>query len=63
MSNDNIKVIYILGWVRSGTTLLHTMLDELDGLFSSGELCYSWDRGLQQGYLCGCGKERPQCPV
>lgn len=63
MPDDSVKVIYILGWVRSGTTLLDTMLGELDGFFSSGELRYIWDRGLQQGYLCGCRRELRWCPV
>ena len=63
MPDDSVKVIYILGWVRSGTTLLDTMLGELDGFFSSGELRYIWDRGLQQGYLCGCRRELQWCPV
>jgi hypothetical protein len=60
---SDLKIIYILGWVRSGTTLLDTMLGELDGFFSSGELRYIWDRGLQFGYLCGCGRPLPNCPV
>jgi hypothetical protein len=63
LPDEDIKVIYILGWVRSGTTLLDTMLGELDGFFSSGELRYIWDRGLQFGYLCGCGRPHLRCPV
>ena len=33
-----IKVVYITGAGRSGTTLLDILLGELDGFFSAGEM-------------------------
>lgn len=61
--DHKVKVIYILGWVRSGSTLLDTLLGEIDGLFSCGELRYLWDRGLVKGWMCGCGRPLPECDV
>lgn len=61
--NDAVKVVFIIGWVRGGSTLLDVMLGELDGFFSAGEVRYIWDRGLQRGWMCGCGKPLPECEV
>jgi hypothetical protein len=62
-ADPRVKVVYILGWVRSGSTLLDTLLGELEGFFSCGELRYLWDRGLIKGWMCGCGSPLPQCEV
>jgi Sulfotransferase family len=58
-----VKVVYVLGWVRSGSTLLDTLLGELPGVTSGGELRYLWDRGLVNAWLCGCSRPVPECPV
>lgn len=55
------KVIYLLGFARSGTTLLGNMLGELDGFLHLGELCYLWSRARSRG-RCGCKKSIPECP-
>jgi hypothetical protein len=61
--NDKIKVLYITGWGRSGSTVLDKILGQLDGFFSVGELRYLWDRGLIENRLCGCGTPFTQCEV
>ncbi len=57
------KVLFVLGWVRSGTTLLDTMLGQIDGFFSGGEVRYLWERGVINGWMCGCRTPLPACPV
>ena len=62
-TNSKIKVLYITGWGRSGTTLLDNILGQVDGFFSVGELRYIWDRNLIDNMLCGCGRPFNECPV
>ena len=54
---------YVLGWGRSGSTLLDTLLGAVDGVFSAGELRFLWQRGLVDGRKCGCGRLVTDCPV
>ena len=60
---DRLKVLYVIGWGRSGSTLLDTLLGEVDGFFSSGELYKIWQEGLTEGRKCGCGRPVVACPV
>jgi hypothetical protein len=64
MSGPEIKVVYILGWGRNGSTLLDNVLGELDGFFSTGELHALWKRGLLEGrHQCGCGAPVGTCEI
>ena len=58
-----IKVLYIGGFGRSGTTVLDNVLGQLDGFFSAGELRLVWDAGMLDERLCGCGAPLPDCAV
>lgn len=58
---EKVKVLYIAGWDRSGSTLLDNILGQVDGLFSAGELRYVWDRGLVENRICGCGAKFREC--
>jgi hypothetical protein len=58
-----VKVLYIIGWGRSGSTILDNLLGEIDGFFSAGELTYLWQRGLIEGRRCGCGELVRDCVV
>jgi len=58
-----IKVLYIAGWGRSGSTIIDNILGEIDGFFSGGEIHYLWERGLIEGRKCGCGRGLSECPV
>ena len=62
MSNKPTKVLYIAGWQRSGSTILHRMLGQVDGFFPGSELWYIWERGLLEDRLCGCGAPFRECP-
>jgi hypothetical protein len=58
-----VKVLYVAGSGRSGSTILDRTLGQLDGFFSAGELCNLWERGLLARRRCGCGTPVPDCPV
>jgi hypothetical protein len=58
---DKIKVIYIAGWGRSGSTILSNILGNIDGFFGTGELRYVWERNLIENWHCGCHLPFDQC--
>jgi hypothetical protein len=58
-----VKVVYIAGWGRSGTTILDNILGHVDGFFSAGELAFFWSRGMLGGFRCGCGELIRECVV
>jgi hypothetical protein len=57
-----VRVLFIGGLGRSGSTLLERMLGRLDGFCSVGELVHIWERGLHENNLCGCGERFRDCP-
>jgi hypothetical protein len=57
-----VRVLYIGGCGRSGSTLLDRMLGELPGFVSTGEVRFIWERGLVENRLCGCGEPFRECP-
>lgn len=58
-----IKVLYISGAGRSGTTVLSAILGELQGFFFAGELVQLWAKLGIPGWLCGCGEGLEACEV
>jgi hypothetical protein len=56
-------VLSIVGPGRSGTTILASVLGEVAGVFSGGELRWLWRRGVLERRPCGCGMPLDQCPV
>lgn len=62
-SSCRLKILYIAGWGRSGSTLLDNLLGQLPGFFSTGELRYIWERGVIGGWTCGCGELVKSCDV
>ncbi len=58
-----VKVLYVLGFGRSGSTLLDILLGELPGFFSAGELQSLWRESLIDGRLCGCGVPVAECAL
>lgn len=57
-----VRVLYVAGSGRSGSTLLARLLDQVDGLFAAGELRYVWQRGLIEDRYCSCGLRFSACP-
>src|ERR1700704_6679072 len=58
-----VRVLYIAGTGRSGSTLLANILGQVDGIFNAGEVRYIWERGMLENRLCGCGRRFADCPV
>lgn len=58
-----MKVLYILGRGRSGSTILANVLGEVDGFFSAGELRTLWDPVVARRAACGCGRPIFECDV
>jgi hypothetical protein len=58
---EPVKVVYVLGAARSGTSLLTSLLGELDGVFAAAEMRLLW-RGYDSR-RCGCGSSVTDCPV
>jgi hypothetical protein len=53
--SDQVKVLYITGWGRSGSTILGNILGEIDCFSHVGEVRSLWDN-LIKNKLCGSGK-------
>lgn len=60
--SDKVKILYIAGSGRSGSTLVHNILGQLDGVCAVGELRYVWERSFRDNRLCGCGLPFADCP-
>jgi hypothetical protein len=60
--DEGLKVVYIGGGTKSGSTLLDLMLGEVSGFFSVGELRQIWQRGLAEDSHCGCRQRFSECP-
>lgn len=58
-----MKVLYVLGRGRSGSTVFANVLGELDGFFSGGEIRSFWDPVVVNGSTCGCGAPIRECAV
>jgi hypothetical protein len=61
--DQRVKLLYVAGEGRSGSTILGLILGQVEGFFSVGELYYIWDRGLIENRLCSCGVNFSECPV
>jgi hypothetical protein len=59
---DPIRVLFIGGWGRCGSTLLDLMLGQIPGLVSAGEVREIWLRGCVENRPCGCGRPFHDCP-
>src|SRR5688572_3140851 len=63
MAAERMRVLYISGWQRSGSTILANILGQLDGFVSTGELYYLWDYVWERNIRCGCGSGFHDCPL
>jgi hypothetical protein len=59
--SEEIKVLFIGGWGRSGSTILERMLGQIHGFFPVGEIYNIWERGFNQNQLCSCRNHFRQC--
>lgn len=61
-STAGVRVAFIGGHGRSGSTLLSRILGATRGFCAVGELCYLWDQGVVNDRMCGCGRTFHACP-
>jgi len=61
MEKKKIKVVFIAGYGRSGSTLLDRILGYSLNACSTGELRHIWERGCLENQLCGCGQKFSDC--
>ncbi len=63
MIDRPVRILNIIGCGRSGSTMLHNILGQIDGFFAVGELRDVWERGLLWDWKCGCGVRFGECDV
>jgi hypothetical protein len=56
------RVLFIAGNGRSGSTILHNVLGQIDGFAAVGELRYIWGAAALGNQTCGCGARFRACP-
>jgi hypothetical protein len=60
--SEKIKVLYIAGAGRSGSTVLAQILGQIEGFFNGGEIRL-WARGFLNEGVCECGSTIGSCEV
>lgn len=61
MHQSKIKVLYIAGFERSGSTILNRVLGQIDGFVAWGELRDIWQHGIAENRHCTCGALFADC--
>ncbi|MEQ3716639.1 sulfotransferase [uncultured Pseudophaeobacter sp.] len=56
------KIIYVMGYGRSGSTFYESLLQAREDLHGFGEIKYLAERGVLNNELCGCGQPATICP-
>ena len=60
--SSDVKVVFIVGFTRSGSTLLEHLLSISPGTVAVGEMAYLWDPKIRMTSYCGCGIKLDRCP-
>ncbi len=58
-----LKILYIGGAGRSGSTLLEMILGNVPGVFAMGEISGFWSYLREGNLICGCGARLEECEV
>lgn len=58
-----VRLLYIAGNGRSGSTILNVVLGQLPGFFTVGEVTRVWERGVMENQPCGCGARFRDCAI
>lgn len=62
-NKHRIKVLNIIGWGRSGSTILGSVLGQCEGFFFGGEIKNLWKKSLLNDALCGCKVNVKECEL
>lgn len=57
-----VRMLFLGGLGRSGSTLLELILAQSDDVCAVGEVVHLWERGLRLDERCGCGARFSACP-
>ncbi len=57
-----VRVLFLGGLGRSGTTLLERLVDQHPAVAALGEVVHLWQRSIKDNELCGCGERFHDCP-
>lgn len=57
-----MRLVFVAGWMRSGTTVLTEILGSSPGALAVGELATMWT-ALENDDPCSCGEPVRRCPV
>jgi hypothetical protein len=57
-----VKVLYVAGVPRCGSTILGALLGQVEGVFFAGEVVQTANV-VERGISCGCGEPLESCPV
>ncbi len=60
-NTQDIKIAFIGGWGRSGSTLLARILGEIPDFIAVGEVRDVFLRGIIEDRVCGCGNRFSEC--
>lgn len=63
MSDSKVKVLYIAGFERSGSTIVNRVLGQIEGFVAWGELRDIWQHGIIENRRCTCGALFRECPA
>jgi hypothetical protein len=61
-ATERVRLLYVGGMHRSGSTLADMMIGQLPGHVGVGELFYLWADGPKHDVTCACGESFSQCP-
>lgn len=62
MQDGRVRVLYVGGLGRSGSTLIERLIGQLPEVCPVGELVHLGQRGIAGDERCGCGQPFRQCP-
>jgi hypothetical protein len=60
-SREPVRILYIAGFERSGSTILQNVLAQLPGFAAVGEIRYLWKALSSDRTQCGCGNSVRDC--
>jgi Sulfotransferase family len=61
-AREPVRLLYVGGMHRSGSTLADMMIGQLPGHVGVGELYFLWDNGPKHNVTCACGEPFFDCP-
>lgn len=59
---ETVRVLFVMGCGRSGSTMLDTILGNHSDAVGFGELCYAAEKAYLNGAYCACGEWGFACP-